>query len=601
MSRCLRWWARCWIATASTWPSSAGRVRCTIRTYLWNARLFVLAACGDDVNRIGALTPGDVARFVTAVSEGRRASTVNTIVVGVRALLRYLYAVGLIATPLAQATPWLARGRVSTLPRTTVPGAARQLLASFDRTTVAGARDFAIVTLMSRLGLRLGEVVDMELDDVDWRRGELLVRSKGGWRDPLPVPVDVGDALTAYLVIRGRDVRWRQVFLRIDPPGPMSRTTVLAAIRRGLRPCRAGGHVLAPATAHAGGRPAPRRRRTARDRPGAAPPSPFHHGHVRQGRHRGAGRCRPAVAGEPAMSPLEIALGDYLAVRRAFGYRLQDVERHLVRFVSHLDANGIDTVTVAVAVGWATSTATASTAKDRVSAIRGFTRYLQALDPAHEVLPRGVVPGRVTRAVPHLYSEDDITALMAAARSLQPASWAATVETVIGLLWATGMRVGEVFRLNVADFDPDDHVLTVWLSKFGKSRLVPLSASTSAALDRYRRTVARPRRACCSPHPIPGAGLRQGSTGTSHVCWTRRGSPPASGAVHARTTCATASLCEHSSGGIATAPTSRRCCRACPPTSVTSNRGSTYWYLSAAPELMALAAERLERHDGAVR
>ena len=205
----------------------------TIRTYLWNARLFVLAACGDDVNRIGALTPGDVARFVTAVSEGRRASTVNTIVVGVRALLRYLYAVGLIATPLAQATPWLARGRVSTLPRTTVPGAARQLLASFDRTTVAGARDFAIVTLMSRLGLRLGEVVDMELDDVDWRRGELLVRSKGGWRDPLPVPVDVGDALTAYLVIRGRDVRWRQVFLRIDPPGPMSRTTVLAAIRRG--------------------------------------------------------------------------------------------------------------------------------------------------------------------------------------------------------------------------------------------------------------------------------------------------------------------------------------------------------------------------------
>ena len=205
----------------------------TIRTYLWNARLFVLAACGDDVNRIGALTPGDVARFVTAVSEGRRASTVNTIVVGVRALLRYLYAVGLIATPLAQATPWLARGRVSTLPRTTVPGAARQLLASFDRTTVAGARDFAIVTLMSRLGLRLGEVVDMELDDVDWRRGELLVRSKGGWRDPLPVPVDVGDALTAYLVIRGRDARWRQVFLRIDPPGPMSRTTVLAAIRRG--------------------------------------------------------------------------------------------------------------------------------------------------------------------------------------------------------------------------------------------------------------------------------------------------------------------------------------------------------------------------------
>lgn len=205
----------------------------TIRTYAWNARLFVLAACGDDVDRIGALTAGDVARFVIAVSEGRMASTVNAIVVSVRALLRYLHSVELIATPLAQATPWLARGRVSTLPRTTVPGAAQQLLAGFDRTTVAGARDFAIVTLLSRLGLRLSEVVDMELDDIDWRRGELLVRSKGGWRDPLPLPVDVGDALSAYLVMRGSDDRWRQVFLRIDPAGPVATTTVLAAIRRG--------------------------------------------------------------------------------------------------------------------------------------------------------------------------------------------------------------------------------------------------------------------------------------------------------------------------------------------------------------------------------
>lgn len=205
----------------------------TIGTYSWNARLFVLGACRDDVERIGLLTAADVARFVGAVGEGRRASTVNTIVVSVRSLLRYCYAAGLIVTPLAQATPWLARGRVSTLPRTTVPGAAQQLLASFDRTALAGARDFAIVTVLSRLGLRVGEVVEMELDDIDWRRGELVVRSKGGWRDPLPLPVDVGDALSAYLSMRGRQDRWRQVFLRIEPPGPMSRTTVLAAIRRG--------------------------------------------------------------------------------------------------------------------------------------------------------------------------------------------------------------------------------------------------------------------------------------------------------------------------------------------------------------------------------
>lgn len=205
----------------------------TVRTYSWNARLFVLGACGDDVGRVGTLTAADVAGFVAAVGEGRRASTVNTVVVSVRALLRYCYSAGLIATPLAQATPWLARGRVSTLPRVTVPGAADRLLAGLDRTTLAGARDFAIVTLLSRLGLRVGEVVEMELDDIDWRRGEVLVRSKGGWRDPLPLPVDVGEALGTYLTMRGREDRWRHVFLRIEPPGPMSTTTVLAAIRRG--------------------------------------------------------------------------------------------------------------------------------------------------------------------------------------------------------------------------------------------------------------------------------------------------------------------------------------------------------------------------------
>ena len=301
------------------------------------------------------------------------------------------------------------------------------------------------------------------------------------------------------------------------------------------------------------------------------------------------------------MSPLEIALGDYLAVRRAFGYCLQDVERHLVRFVSHLDANGIDTVTVAVAVGWATSTATASTAKDRVSAIRGFTRYLQALDPAHEVLPRGVVPGRVTRAVPHLYSEDDITALMAAARSLQPAPWATTVEMVIGLLWATGMRVGEVFRLNVDDFAPDDHVLTVWLSKFGKSRLVPLSASTSAALDRYRRTVAHRATGVlfAAPDPRRSAQTRFNRDFTRLLDSTgitaRVGRRPR--AYDLRHSFAVRTLLGWYRDGADVQALLPR---------LSTYLGhveprSTYWYLSAAPELMALAAERLERHDGAVR
>jgi site-specific recombinase XerD len=200
---------------------------------LWNARLFMSASCGDDATRIESLTAADVARFVMGVAAGRRASTVNTTVVSVRALLRYFYGAGLIATPLAQATPWLARGRVSSLPRMVPPGAAGLLLASFDRSTLIGARDFAMVTVFARLGLRVGELVEIELGDIDWRRGELLVRSKGGWRDPLPLPVDVGDALAAYLSARGRDAIRREVFLRVRPPwGPLTPTAVRAVVRR---------------------------------------------------------------------------------------------------------------------------------------------------------------------------------------------------------------------------------------------------------------------------------------------------------------------------------------------------------------------------------
>lgn len=205
----------------------------TITTYLVEARLFMAVACGNDPTRLESLTAGDVARFVARVAQGRRASSVNTIVVGVRALLRWCYTVGLTATPLAQATPWLARGRVSTLPRVVPAGAAEQLLGAFDRSTLVGARDFAMVTVIARLGLRAGEVVAMEVGDIDWRRGELEVRSKGGWRDPMPLPADVGQAVAAYLSVRGRDLRWRQVFLRIMPPhGPMPPLSVNAVVRR---------------------------------------------------------------------------------------------------------------------------------------------------------------------------------------------------------------------------------------------------------------------------------------------------------------------------------------------------------------------------------
>lgn len=205
----------------------------TVSGYVFNARLFMRVACSDDVDRIGALDAAAVARFVMVVAGSRRASTVNTIVVATRSLLRWFLVVGLVGVPLAQATPWLARGRQSTLPRVVEAGASQRLCAACERTTVAGARDYAIVVLLARLGLRIGEALAIELGDIDWRVGEITVRSKGGARDRLPVPVDVGDALAGYLRARGEVAGTRRVFVMIaDPHAPLSRTAAISSIRR---------------------------------------------------------------------------------------------------------------------------------------------------------------------------------------------------------------------------------------------------------------------------------------------------------------------------------------------------------------------------------
>lgn len=204
----------------------------TLPGYLSTAAWFLAEACDGDPGRVGSLSARDVTSFVLRVAEVRSPASVNTVVVGVRSLLRWFYAKAMIDTPLAQATPWLARGRTSTLPRTLDAGVAQALLATCERTTLSGARAFAVVTVLARLGLRAGEVVAMELGDIDWRRGEVTVRSKGGGRDPLPLPVDVGDAVVAYLSCRGAS-EFRQVFLHVQAPrGPMTMSNVRFVVRQ---------------------------------------------------------------------------------------------------------------------------------------------------------------------------------------------------------------------------------------------------------------------------------------------------------------------------------------------------------------------------------
>jgi integrase/recombinase XerD len=296
------------------------------------------------------------------------------------------------------------------------------------------------------------------------------------------------------------------------------------------------------------------------------------------------------------MTSFQVAMADYLAVRRAVGYKLNGVDRVLRDFVAHLHANQIATVTVNVAVEWVTATGRGSSPGRRLTIIRGFARYLQALDPAHQVPPTRILPIKTSRPVPYLYSHDDITALMGAARILEPAQWADTVETILGMLWVTGMRIGEVLRLNVGDFNTADGVVTVWLSKFGKSRHVPLAPSTIAALTGYRalQPDADPTAAMFVtpsgkrvPHAKFALAFAVLLTDTGIV--TVNGQRPR---IHdLRHSFAVRTLLGWYRTGVDVHPLLPR---------LSTYLGhvepeSTYWYLSAAPELMSFAAQRLER------
>src|SRR5260221_546949 len=241
----------------------------------------------------------------------------------------------------------------------------------------------------------------------------------------------------------------------------------------------------APATSQRGHGDAAQRRVAGRDRPGAAAVTRGHDGRLCQGRPGGAAGAGSAVAGRQAMTGLRQAAADYLAVRRALGFKLNGHPRLLSGLVSYLETAGATTVTTELATAWALLPAgharTAYLGK-RLSVARGFARHLQAFDPAAEVPPAGLLHQGPRRPAPYLYSGGDITAVMAAARQLRPALRAATYQTLVGLLAVTGMRIGEAIRMDRDHIDRHEGVVTVWYSKFGKSRELPLHPTTMDAL-----------------------------------------------------------------------------------------------------------------------
>lgn len=191
---------------------------------------------------------------------------------------------------------------------------------------------------------------------------------------------------------------------------------------------------------------------------------------------------------------------DYLRVRRALGYKLDGVENTLARFVDYLDAHDADTVTVADAVGFATTppARTARTQALRLSAIRCFARWAQSQRPDIEIPPGRILPARPTRVAPFIYTAEQIQALMDATGTLRPPLRAATYRTLIGLMAATGIRTGEALGLDTASYDPQAGTLRV-TGKYGKIRLLPLHPTVDGALAGYLQQRRRFRLAAAEP------------------------------------------------------------------------------------------------------
>jgi integrase/recombinase XerD len=306
------------------------------------------------------------------------------------------------------------------------------------------------------------------------------------------------------------------------------------------------------------------------------------------------------------MSELAGHLADYLALRRALGFKLKREGDELPKLVAYLEAAGSATLTAELAIAWAVLPQQVQPIRwaHRLGSARGFARYLATIDPATEVPPRDVFGARQVRPAPYLWSEAEVRRLLEAARGIRPPLRAATHEALFGLLAVSGMRLGEAIGLERDTVDLDAGMLTIREAKFGRSRLVPLHPSAAAALRAY---AARRDRLCPTPRSrtfflssVGTALLAGGVHHTFNQITTALGLRTAT--VRPRLHDLRHSFAIHTlidwqrSGadvGARMAALSTYLGHV--------NPAGTYWYLSAAPELMELAAARLDRRFGGPR
>lgn len=301
------------------------------------------------------------------------------------------------------------------------------------------------------------------------------------------------------------------------------------------------------------------------------------------------------------MNWLGQALDDYLALRRSLGYKLERAESLLSNFIEYVEAKGCCVVTTKLAMEWATLNNDASlewNAK-RLGVVRGFAKHLHALDSRNEIPSPQLLPCRRKRRTPYLYSEQDIAQLMETAAEIRTPLKACTYTTLIGLLVVTGMRLGEAIALDRMDIDWCNQLLVVWKGKFGKSRELALHATTIEALSAYARQRDQVFEHLSTPSFfVSMAGKRLDKWGVHKTFLTllrRAGlseqSPRRPRPHDLRHHFAIKTLLGWYKAGLDVE--SRLPLLATYLGHV--NPTNTYWYLTATPELLRLAAERRER------
>jgi integrase/recombinase XerD len=297
------------------------------------------------------------------------------------------------------------------------------------------------------------------------------------------------------------------------------------------------------------------------------------------------------------VSELAAGLERYLALRRSLGYKLERCGQVLADFVAHLDDAGVSHISTEIALSWAIETTNpdSSWRAQRLSFVRGLARYLHAVDPRHEIPPAGLLARRRGRLLPYLFSPADIEALMDAAARLASPFRAQTMQTLIGLLAVTGLRVGEAIRLNRTDIDFETGIITVRDSKGHKSREVPISPSTSNAMLSYLTDWG-----CYFPDAIAALTTTTGTRLSSNNLATtfaevvslaglkpgpQGAMPRLRGLRHSFAVAALVNFYESDCDVAAVLPVLSAYMGHVSP-------ASTYWYLSASPELLAAAARR---------